>query len=115
MLQADRDTERKFISILKVLSESSEPVGSTIIARELESHGIYLSERAVRYHLKIMDERGFTRLKGRDGRSITHEGMEELKSALAPEQIGFIIERLNLLAYQTNFDPRTRTAQVPIN
>jgi hypothetical protein len=62
-----------------------------------------------------MDERGFTRPLGRDGRSITHEGLEELKNALAPEQIGFVIERINLLAYQTNFDPRTRTGQVPIN
>ena len=115
MVQAERDTERKVISILKVLSESSEPLGSTIIARELESHGVYLSERTVRYHLRIMDERGFTRPLGRDGRSITHEGLEELKSALAPEQIGFVIERINLLAYQTSFDPRTRTGQVPIN
>ena len=115
MVQAERDTERKVISILKVLSESSEPLGSTIIARELESHGVYLSERTVRYHLRIMDERGFTRPLGRDGRSITHEGLEELKSALAPEQIGFVIERINLLAYQTSFDPRTGTGQVPIN
>ena len=115
MLQADRDTERKVMSILKILSESSDPVGSTTIARELESHGVYLSERAVRYHLKIMDERGFTRRMGCDGRSITYEGLEELKSALAPEQIGFVIERLHLLAYQTTFDPRTRTGHVPIN
>jgi repressor of nif and glnA expression len=115
MVQAERDTERKVISILKVLSESSEPLGSTTIARELESHGVYLSERTVRYHLRIMDERGFTRPAGRDGRSITQHGLEELKSALAPEQIGFVIERINLLAYQTNFDPRTRTGQVPIN
>ena len=115
MVQADRDTERKVISILKVLSESSEPVGSTTIARELEAHGVYLSERTVRYHLKIMDERGFTRPLGRDGRSITQEGLEELKSALAPEQIGFVIERIHMLAYRTTFDPRTRTGQVPIN
>src|SRR4030042_5331511 len=108
MVQGDRDTERKVTSILKGLSESSEPVGSTIIARELESHGIYLSERTVRYHLKIMDERGFTRPLGRDGRRITHQGMEELKSALAPEQIGFVIERLNLLAHQTHCDPHTQ-------
>jgi len=115
MVQADRETERKVISILKVLSQSSEPLGSTTIARELESHGIYLSDRTVRYHLKIMDERGFTRPLGRDGRSITRQGLEELKSALAPEQIGFVIERINLLAYRSNFDPRTRVGQVPIN
>ncbi len=115
MVQADRDTEKKVISILKVLSESSEPLGSTTIARELESHGVFLSERTVRYHLRLMDERGFTRPLGRDGRSITREGLEELKSALAPEQIGFVIERIDLLAYLTSFDPRTRNGRVPIN
>jgi repressor of nif and glnA expression len=51
-----------------------------------------------------MDERGFTRPLGRDGRSITREGRDELKSALAPEQIGFVIERINLLACQPSFD-----------
>ena len=35
------DTERKIIAILKVLSESSEPVGSITIARELEHEGVF--------------------------------------------------------------------------
>ena len=35
--------------------------------------------------------------------------------ALAPEQVGFIHEKLELLAFYTTFDPKTRTGQVPIN
>ena len=46
------EAESKLISILKVLSESSEPLGSITIARKLEREGIFLSERAVRYHLR---------------------------------------------------------------
>jgi len=116
MIQDDnRDTERKVVSILRVLSESSEPLGSTAIARALESHGLHLSDRTVRYHLKITDERGFTRPLGRDGRMITAEGLAEVRSALVPEQVGFVIERIELLAFQTTFDPRRRTGQVPIN
>ena len=34
--EATTDTERKIIAILKVLSESAEPLGSITIARELE-------------------------------------------------------------------------------
>jgi repressor of nif and glnA expression len=112
---ADSDTERKIVSILKVLSESSEPLGSIIIARELEKHGLSLSERAVRYHLKITDERGYTHPLGRDGRMITARGLEELRLALAPDQIGFILEKLELLAFRTTFEPRSRTGQLPIN
>lgn len=109
------DAERKIISILKVLSESSEPLGSITIARELERHGIFLSERAVRYHLRITDERGYTQPLGRDGRMLTPQGLEELKIALAPEQVGFILDKLELLAFQTTFDPQKRTGQLPIN
>jgi HTH-type transcriptional regulator, global nitrogen regulator NrpRI len=109
------DAERKIIAILKVLSESSEPLGSVTIARELERHGIFLSERAVRYHLKITDEDGFTQPAGHDGRMLTPRGLEELRMALAPEQVGYILEKLELLAFRTTFDPEKRTGLLPIN
>ena len=116
MLQsASSDAEKKVIAILRVLSESSEPLGSITIARELERYGIFLSERAVRYHLRITDERGFTQPMGRDGRMITPKGLEELRTALAPDQIGFVQEKLELLAFRTTFDPIKRTGLVAIN
>jgi len=109
------DVERKVIAILKVLSESSRPLGSITIARELERHGVYLSERAVRYHLKITDERGHTQPMGRGGRMLTARGLEELGMALVPEKVGFVIDKLELLAFQTTFDPGKRNGQLPIN
>ncbi len=112
---AGPETERKIMTILKVLSESSEPLGSITVARELARYGVFLSERAVRYHLRITDERGYTRSFGHDGRMITPQGLEELKSALAPEQVGFILEKLEMLAFNTTFDPQKRTGKVPIN
>jgi repressor of nif and glnA expression len=109
------DAESKLISILKVLSETSEPLGSINIARRLEDEGVFLSERAVRYHLRIADERGYTQPIGRDGRKITSKGLEEVKQALAPQHLGFVREKLELLAYQTTFDPQKRTGQLSIN
>lgn len=109
------DTERKIIAILKILSESSEPLGSITIAKELEKQGVFLSERAVRYHLKIMDERGYTQPMGIDGRMITSRGLEELRLALAPQRVGFILEKLELLAFRTTFNPETQTGQLPVN
>jgi len=109
------ETETKIIAILKVLSESSEPVGSVTIARELERYGISLSERAIRYHLRLTDERHYTQPQGRDGRAITPEGLEELKIALAAEQVGFILDKLDLLTFQTTFDPEKREGLLPIN
>ncbi len=116
MLESDApDTERKTVAILKVLSESPEPLGSISIARALENHGIYLNERTVRYHLRITDARGFTQPLGRDGRMLTRRGQEELTNALAPEQIGFVIERIASLAFQTTLDPALGTGDVIIN
>jgi len=112
---AGAETEIKVIAILKVLAESSEPLGSITIARELERRGVFLSERAVRYHLRITDERGFTRPLGRNGRMITPEGLEEVKEALVPEQVGFIRDRLEMLAFLTTFDPVKRTGKLSIN
>jgi repressor of nif and glnA expression len=109
------DTERKIVAILEILGESSEPLGSITIARELERRGIVLSERAVRYHLRITDERGYTRATGRDGRMITQAGLEEIREALAPAHLGFIREKLEMLAFQTTFDPQKRTGQLSIN
>ena len=109
------DAENKLVLILKILSESSKPLGSITIARRLEDEGVFLSERAVRYHLRISDERGFTRPVGRGGRIITPEGHQEVKEALASQHLGFVREKLEMLAYQTTFDPEKRTGQLPIN
>ena len=85
-----QDVERKTIAIMKILRDSSEPLGARVISYHLKDHGVELSERAVRYHLKLMDERGFTESVGRDGRLITQLGLEELESALVRDKIGFV-------------------------
>ncbi|MBM3119352.1 MAG: DUF128 domain-containing protein [Chloroflexi bacterium] len=114
--QETREVERKITAILKVLSDSTEPLGGRIISRRLKEHGIDLSERAVRYHLKIMDERGFTCSKGyRDGRLITQPGLEELKNSLVCDKVGFVTDRIELLAYLTTFDLAEHTGDVPID
>ena len=110
------EVERKVISILKILSESPQPLGSRIISRQLKEQGIELGERAVRYHLKLMDERGLTRAMERwDGREVTQLGIEELNNALVADKIGFVLEKIELLAFRTSFDIERRTGLVPVN
>jgi len=110
-----REVERKVLSILRILSDSREPLGARVIACRLKDHGIELGERAVRYHLKLMDGRGLTQLVRRDGRLITEQGVEEVKSALVRDKIGFAISRIELLAFRTNFNWDKRTGLVPVN
>ena len=110
-----QEVERKVISILKILNTSQEPLGARIIAYRLKDYGVELGERAVRYHLKLMDERGLTRLVGREGRVITESGVEELESALVIDKVAFAISRIELLAFRTDFDLDKRTGSVPVN
>lgn len=108
--------ERKILAILKVLSEADRPLGARAIAKLLTDKGINLTERAVRYHLKIMDERGLTRLVGRrDGREITEKGRQELQEARVRDKVGFVLSRIEALSFMTTFNPRTREGVVPIN
>jgi len=112
----NHDIKRKTIAILKILHDSREPLGGRIIARQLKDLGIELGERAVRYHLKIMDAQGLTRTEGkRDGRLITPRGIEELNSALVTDRIGSVAAKIEQLAYRTSFDLKKRSGDIPIN
>jgi len=111
-----QDVERKAFAILKILSTSQEPLGARIIAQRLKDHGIELGERAVRYHLRLMDGQGLTNLVGRrDGRALTKRGAEEVASALVKYKVGFAISRIELLAFRTSFDYQKRSGLVPVN
>ena len=114
--QENHEVERKITAILKVLSDSTEPLGGRVISRRLKEQGVDLNERTVRYHLRIMDERGFTRsIRHRDGRTITQPGLEELKNALVCDKVGFVTDRIELLSYLTTFDLDEHIGNVPID
>ena len=53
-------------AILNILSEQKDITGSRELSRMLKLHGVLLTERTVRYHLKILDEKGFTQVFGKD-------------------------------------------------
>ncbi|KAF0159268.1 MAG: hypothetical protein FD159_738 [Syntrophaceae bacterium] len=110
------DIERKVILILKILRESPEPMGARVIARRMLERNVQLSERTVRYHLKIMDERGLTQLVGRrDGRVITEQGLAEVSDARVQDKIGLSISRIDILSFKTTFDVKKKRGLVPVN
>ena len=111
-----QSVERKEIAIMRILSDSTEPIGARVIAHHLKDYGLELGERAVRYHLKLMDERGLTTLVGkRDGRRLTEKGIAEVKSALVKDKVGFAISRIETLSFRTTFNCESRTGMVPVN
>jgi len=114
--RADQDVERKILSILKVLSYVQEPLGSRLIAKHLKDYGVELSERAIRYHLKLTDECGFTQLiTNHDGRVITDKGLHEIGKALVSDKVGYAISRIEVLAFRTDFDYENLQGVLPVN
>ena len=111
-----QDVESKVLAILNTLGDSREVIGSRIIAQRLKDRGVDLGERAVRYHLRLMDERGLTQLiSKRDGRIITELGRAELKKAMVTRKVGFALSRIEILAFRTNFDVDKHTGSIPVN
>jgi HTH-type transcriptional regulator, global nitrogen regulator NrpRI len=110
------DIERKVLLILRILNESPEPAGARVISQQMMKRGVRLSERTVRYHLKLMDERGLTRLVGRrDGRIITGAGLDEISNARVRDKISLSISRIDVLSFKTTFNLKNKCGMVPVN
>jgi repressor of nif and glnA expression len=104
------------VAILRVLNKQSGKIcGSRAISKQLKMHGLDLTERTVRYHLRILDERGFTKVFGKEGRLITRKGKEELAQVHVSEKVGFIISKIETLSYLTDFDLDTQEGNIILN
>ena len=76
------ESEHKIIEILRILNEQNKPTGSKLIPQELKNKGFNLGERAVRYHMQILDEKGYTERMGYSGRQITELGRKKLDKGI---------------------------------
>jgi len=108
-------TERKYIEILRILREHQDPMGAKRLSELMAERGFVLSDRAVQYYLSYLDSMGFTEKVGNQGRILTPAGMAETDNALVDDRIGFIISKLERLAYRSTFDPATSTGDVAYN
>ena len=109
------ESEHRMIEILRILNEQENPTGSKLIADELKSKGFNLGERAVRYHMQILDQKGFTERKGYAGRVITPLGREKLEKGLIYDQVDFIYSKFEEMIYLTDFNYMTQRGNVVVN
>ena len=109
------ESEYRMIEILRVLEKQDKPIGSKVIADELKEKGFNLGERAVRYHMQILDEKGFTEKVGYSGRVITDLGLEKLEKGLMYDQVDFIYSKIEEMIYLTDFTYMTQKGNVVVN
>jgi repressor of nif and glnA expression len=110
-----QETDRKMMEILRILADREEVLGAKTIAEELKKKGYDLGERAVRYHMRILDEKGFTERIGYAGRQITDKGLKELEKGLIYDQVDFIFSKFEDMIYQTTLNPSDGTGKVIVN
>jgi repressor of nif and glnA expression len=102
-------------AILTILNQYQTVVGSRELSKQLTLHGVELTERTVRYYLKMLDRRGYTEVFGKAGRQITEQGMEELRRSFVSGRIGFVIRRIETLSYLMTLDIATLDGNVILN
>ncbi len=103
------------MEILRILADREDVLGAKTIAEGLKNKGYDLGERAVRYHMRILDEKGFTERIGYAGRRITSEGLKELEKGLIYDQVDFIFSKFEDMMYQTTLDADTGQGDVVVN
>ncbi|MBM4136244.1 MAG: DUF128 domain-containing protein [Nitrospira sp.] len=107
---------KTMLVILRVLDKHPDKIqGAREISRQMKILGVELTERTVRYHLRILDERGFTKVFGKEGRMITQKGREEISYAFVSAKVGFIISKIETLSYLTNLDLETQEGSIILN
>ncbi|MDI6724849.1 MAG: DUF128 domain-containing protein [Methanobacterium sp.] len=109
------ETDRKMIEILRILADHDKVLGAKTIAEELKRKGYNLGERAVRYHMRILDEKGFTERIGYAGREITEKGLKELDKGLIYDQVDFSFSKFEGMIYQTSLNPDNLKGTVIVN
>lgn len=70
---------REQYQILKMLNESTEPLGSGTISERMGQIDIAVSEATIGRFLRNLDSRGFTKKLGFQGRCLTEEGIRTLE------------------------------------
>lgn len=105
----------KMMEILRILYNENEILGAKVISEELNKRGYSLGERAVRYHMHILDEKGFTEKMGYKGRKITSKGIDELKKGLIYDQVDFTYSRFQEKMYNVSLDYNTAKGSVIVN
>lgn len=103
------------MEILRILYTKNETLGAKLISEELKKRGYYLGERAVRYHMHMLDEKGFTEKVGYRGRKITEKGLDELKKGLVYNQVDFTYTRFEEKMYKVTLNHITSNGSVIVN
>lgn len=108
-------TDRKELSILRILKNSEAPLSSSKLLENLNALGQEFSERTIRHYFQLLDGKGLTANQGKKGRIITELGRRELANAKVFDKVGFLGAKIDQLTYQMSFDLYKKSGTVITN
>lgn len=108
-------TEKKELTILRILQKAASPLSSSKILQSLHGMGQEASERTIRYYFKILDDKGLTENLGKKGRVITPLGHKEIGKARIFDKVGFLQAKIDQLTFRMDFDLSSRSGTVILN
>ncbi len=97
-------TERKELTILRILKNTEAPLSSSKLLENMQAVGHEFSERTIRHYFQVLDKKGLTENHGKKGRVITERGLNELARAKVFDKVGFLGAKIDQLTYQMSFD-----------
>lgn len=106
---AERVDNRTRLEILRLISEMPNPVGGDVLMLRLNQRGIDIGLDGVRYHLRVLDEKGLTQRISTRGRVLTELGRQELRTSLVDTRLSYALARFETLAHQVTLDPKSGT------
>lgn len=108
-------TEKKELTILRLLQKADAPLSSSKILEGLQAMGQEVSERTIRHYFKILDDKGLTENLGKRGRMISALGQKELGKARVFDKVGFQESKIDQLTYRMTFSLAERRGTVIVN
>lgn len=103
------------LEILRLISELDNPVGAETLVGGLADRGISITVDAVRYHLRLLDQQGYTAPLGNRGRTLTQEGREELRRSMVDSRMRSALAQVETMAQQVTFDPDVRNGLLAVS
>ncbi|MBN2013811.1 MAG: DUF128 domain-containing protein [Candidatus Altiarchaeota archaeon] len=107
--------KRNIFEILSILERKNKALTSSEIARELQDIGTPLTERMIRNYLQELDGMGFTENMGREGRWITEEGRDELRTSFVYARSDYIVDKMARIMCDSKFDVYKQRGEVIVN
>jgi len=109
------DLSRTVREVFSLLYFEEGPKTSVELVEELESRGVNVDARTVRYHLTSLEKEGILEKRGRKGAFLTRKGVDVARRLLLQERFGSPSLEVERLLWEATIDPVRGSGSAVVN